>query len=45
MVRIGINALRAWSKNRKMMMLTTTISSTSVWRSVSIEARIRPDRS
>ena len=33
-VRIGTSALRTWSRNRKMMRLTTIISSISVRRSV-----------
>ena len=44
-VKIGISALRTWSRNRKMTTLTTIISSIRVSSSVSMAASMSSERS
>ncbi len=44
-VRMGMSALRTWSRKRKMTTLTTIISSRSVPSSVSMAASISSERS
>ncbi len=43
--RTGTIVLRKWSRKMKMIRLTTSASSSSVWRSVWIARSINPDRS
>ena len=41
----GTSVLRRWNRKMKMMRLTTTPSSSSVWRSVPMAWWIKPERS